>query len=387
MTKMHKQILVLALFFCCVASSEWILKDLRIPRVRSAAARVGNKIYIAGGEISGGIETASIEVLNTDNYEFEQVDLKLPSPRQRFTAVPIGSKIYFTGGSQNTIDVYDTSSNAWNVMTIVELANVNVTFAGSLGGQLVLTTNEGNALFIDPSMAKVTTTLNLGDYSGTAIPPTRTFMQAPEYNGQLYVAYGNDIIGFDTASSQKLIRRSESSAVVNHMLFVNATNPLLVIVDISANQLYYFVLNMNRWDARLLSGRRTDYSIASVGSSAHIMGGASKLPNGTATDFSFGFFFNTAYYSLSQKIDLKAPRSQMTPFVAPNAALFIGGVTDSGEYSSTIDIIYEGELKPPTASVPNSNNNNTPRPATSGCGTPLMNIVVAVASMSVLLFN
>ncbi len=374
---MKKQILVLAVIFVSFASSEWILKELSVPRVRPAVAQVGNKIYIAGGEISGGIETDSIEVLNTDNFDFEQLNISLPSPRQRFTAVPIGSKIFFTGGTQNNIDVFDTSSNSWSALTVAELANFTITFAGTLEGQLVLTTSTGVALFIDPGTGKATSLL-LGSFAPIAIPPTRTFLQAPEYNGKIYIAHGSAIVGFNTTSSQLLPPRSDPRLSVNHML---VAQNLLFLADVRANQLYFYHLEEARWDARLLSFQRTDHSVASVGSTVYVLGGVAN--NGS--DYTTGFYFDLKSESLSQPIDLKVPRSQMTPFVAPNAALFIGGLTDSGNYSSTIDIIYEGELKPPTAPTPRSSNN--PASVTSGCGELLTSInVVIIAIMSVWLF-
>lgn len=250
---MKHYIVILALLFWMV-SSEWILRDLKVPRVRSTAVQVGNKLYIAGGEIEGASSTSSIEVLNTDNFEFEQVDISLPSPRQRFTAVPIGSKIYFSGGSQNSIDVYDTSSNSsWTVLTVPSLQSVNITFAGSLGGQLVYVTSDGNALFINTESSQVTDSIRLCNYTSPYSADTRAFLQMPEYDGKLYAPCGGDILFFNANFVQKLGARSESSAVVNHML-VWAPKSILFIADISANQFYFYTIDSSRWDARLLSG-------------------------------------------------------------------------------------------------------------------------------------
>lgn len=249
---MKQIVFLLALFFVCVAGNEWILRELKVPRVRSAAVQVGNKLYIAGGEIEGGSLTDSIEVLNTDYFEFEAADISLPSPRQQFTAIPIGSKIYFSGGSENNIDVFDTSSNSWTVLTIPGLQSDNITFAGSLEGHLVYVDGAGEALFINVESSQVTTSLQICPMP--SLSSTRSFLQMPEYNGKLYAACFGDIVSFNASHTQKLPSRGEPSAVVNHMLVTSSSKPLLIIADITANQFYFFKPQFSAWDARLLSG-------------------------------------------------------------------------------------------------------------------------------------
>jgi hypothetical protein len=115
---MLARLLVVTFTLIIVAQCGWITKDLQLPRVRPAVAQVANKIYIAGGQIAQGIETASIEVLNTDTFEFEDVNLNLPTPRQQCSAVPIGSKIYFSGGleTKGNLVIFNETSAVFSLL-------------------------------------------------------------------------------------------------------------------------------------------------------------------------------------------------------------------------------------------------------------------------------
>jgi hypothetical protein len=112
------RLIVVTLALICVVKCAWITTDLQLPRVRPAVAQVANKIYIAGGQIADGIETASIEVLNADTFEFEDIDLNLPTPRQQCSAVPIGSKIYFSGGlsTQSNLVIFNETSAVFSLL-------------------------------------------------------------------------------------------------------------------------------------------------------------------------------------------------------------------------------------------------------------------------------
>jgi hypothetical protein len=115
---MLARLIFVSLALIYVAQCSWITKYLELPRVRPAVAQVGNKLYIAGGQIADGIETTLIEVLNLDTFDFEDLDLNLPSPRQQCSAVPIGSKIYFSGGleTQSNLVIFNETSAVFSLL-------------------------------------------------------------------------------------------------------------------------------------------------------------------------------------------------------------------------------------------------------------------------------
>jgi hypothetical protein len=80
------------------------------------------------------------------------------------------------------------------------------------------------------------------------------------------------------------------------------------------------------------------------------------------------------------------PRSQMTPFSTSNAALFIGGIAASGEYMSTIDIIYEGELKAPGTPTTTSQS-PTSQMELSGSTALVLNFITVFVVIAVRLLN
>lgn len=248
----------------------------------------------------------------------------------------------------STIDVLNTVNNTWTSFDIPEIGTDTVIYAGVLNKYLVLVCYD-NDYFID------TTVNELANFT-VDISPTRhetdirTHLQLPSFNDKLISGVFGGINSFNTTTRVPLGSRSEPSAVVNQLIVYEGK---LFVSDVSASQFYFYVLGQNRWDARLLSGRRWFYSIAAVDSKVFIYGGRA---NGAGIyfyndDYTFYFEFNTASSGLSVQLNITYPRSEITTISTNDSAIFIGGKTKYGTYFNLLEIYTNRTIVTPVTPV------------------------------------
>ena len=88
-----------------------------------AAAAMGGKIYVTGGE-SDSVNSVYTETVNSVYVYDPQADAWTPlasmsSARQHHASAAVGGKLYVFGGMDNsdkclsTVEVYDPASNSW----------------------------------------------------------------------------------------------------------------------------------------------------------------------------------------------------------------------------------------------------------------------------------
>ena len=85
-------------------------------RSRPAAAAVNGKIYLIGGEISGGVANTVDKYNPITNTWTVQTGL-MPTPASNICAAAIGTDIYVVGGGLNTLQAYHTTSDTWSIVT------------------------------------------------------------------------------------------------------------------------------------------------------------------------------------------------------------------------------------------------------------------------------
>ena len=134
-----------------------------VGRSRPAAAAVNGKIYLFGGEISGG-RADKVERYDPTTDSWTTLGAAMPNPASNLCAAVMGTDIYIPGGydaSSTDLDVlrvYHTTTNSWSVITTdplpVALSGVGCTtlnnklyvVAGSASGSF-----KASAYVYDPS--------------------------------------------------------------------------------------------------------------------------------------------------------------------------------------------------------------------------------------------
>jgi len=107
-----------------IAGYSWkSISPISLARSRPAAATVNGKIYLFGGEISGGAKTGTVERYNPSTNTWTTLAAAMPDPASNICAAVIGTDIYIPGGYGvaftylNTLRVFHTSTNSWSVIT------------------------------------------------------------------------------------------------------------------------------------------------------------------------------------------------------------------------------------------------------------------------------
>jgi len=104
-----------------IAGDTWTKRDLAVePIWASAAAAVGDKIYVIGGRTPDNIcqKTTREYHPETDSWE---IRADMPTPRFRLSACAVNGKVYVMGGTQDNwgpsvlsaMEEYDPATNTW----------------------------------------------------------------------------------------------------------------------------------------------------------------------------------------------------------------------------------------------------------------------------------
>jgi dihydrofolate reductase len=99
---------------------EMVNSNMNMERWNHAAVKVGNKVYIIGGEDENNNYLDSMEIFDVSSNTFQQGNIpKLPIALSYMSAIAIGKWIVVTGGYNNDdvhiadSYVYDTEQNMW----------------------------------------------------------------------------------------------------------------------------------------------------------------------------------------------------------------------------------------------------------------------------------
>ncbi|MFB3897577.1 MAG: kelch repeat-containing protein, partial [bacterium] len=100
-----------------LGSSSWsILSSMSIGRSRTTAAMVNGKIYVIGGESSGGVKSNSVEMYDPETNTWTTKANK-PTGVSNVCCAAIGNKIYvpggYTGSYSSVLEIYDTQYDTW----------------------------------------------------------------------------------------------------------------------------------------------------------------------------------------------------------------------------------------------------------------------------------
>jgi hypothetical protein len=100
------------------------LSSINTPgRSRPAAATVNGKIYLFGGEVSGGTQADKVERYDPVTNTWTILGGVMPSPASNICAAVIGTDIYIPGGYEawstysNSLRIFHTSTTSWSVVT------------------------------------------------------------------------------------------------------------------------------------------------------------------------------------------------------------------------------------------------------------------------------
>ena len=180
--------------------TEWEAIDSinSVGRSRPAAAAVGGKVYLFGGEISGGRED-TVEMFDPAVGVWVDMLGLMPVPASNICAAAIGTDIYIPGGYDASstymtqLQVYHTATDTWETVTTdpYPLAISGVGCA-ALDGKLYVfggtTGTYTNAAYVyDPAAAAGT--------RWTALPNmtyTRAYFAGAAVNGKVYAVGGRD---------------------------------------------------------------------------------------------------------------------------------------------------------------------------------------------------
>lgn len=139
------QVLVISATNNCNINTRTLINAQLIPtgnlsqaRNGIAVASAGNKIFYAGGILSG-IPSSRVDIYDVSTDRWTTTELS--KPRSYITTAVLGNKIFFAGGLDQThygstrVDIYDVTGNTW---TTTELSQGRWMMAGGAVGNKVL---------------------------------------------------------------------------------------------------------------------------------------------------------------------------------------------------------------------------------------------------------
>ena len=169
-------------------------------RSRPAAAAVDGKIYLFGGEISGGGRADAVDEYDPGTNTWTVQAGLMPYPASNICAIVLGTNVYIPGGYDasanylNTLQVYHTVSDYWETITTDPLP---VGFAGAgcaaLNGKLYVfggTNLDGyrsTAYVYDPAAAAGSRWTTLPSMANA-----RAYLAGVAANGKIYAIGGRD---------------------------------------------------------------------------------------------------------------------------------------------------------------------------------------------------
>jgi len=171
-----------------------------VGRSRPAAAAVNGKIYLIGGETSGGMANTVDEYDPKFNTWTTQTGL-MPTPASNICAAVIGTDIYVPGGWTgtvylNTLQVYHTTSDTWSTITTDPLP-VGLSGAGcaALNGKLYVFGGSNSGGY--QSAAYVYNPAAAAGARWTTLSPmahARAYFAGVAANGKVYAIGGRDSV-------------------------------------------------------------------------------------------------------------------------------------------------------------------------------------------------
>ncbi|MFN0213584.1 MAG: kelch repeat-containing protein [Saprospiraceae bacterium] len=119
-----------------LATEEWSMKQLSIPRLFPAAGAVGGKVFFAGGINFGIFEHYSrVDIFDTLSQTWTTAELS--SPKFDVAAVSYGNLLFFAGGvnlitgNDSIIDIYHADTDQWTTATLSQSGAVRAAVSGS----------------------------------------------------------------------------------------------------------------------------------------------------------------------------------------------------------------------------------------------------------------
>jgi len=117
------------------ATGTWTVHYLSMAREYIAAAAVGNRAYIAGGNNSSQFPDL-VDVFDASSGTWSAMSMGTVIGRSRMSAVVAGGKIYFGGGTQHypavtsgRLDIYDAATGGWQTGVLKETKDEHAAIA------------------------------------------------------------------------------------------------------------------------------------------------------------------------------------------------------------------------------------------------------------------
>ncbi|NJD61074.1 MAG: hypothetical protein C3F13_18420 [Anaerolineales bacterium] len=177
-----------------------------VGRSRPAGAAVAGKVYVLGGEITGG-RANTVEEFNPATGNWTTMAGLMPTPASNICAAAIGTDIYIPGGYDassvylNTLQVYHTATDAWVTITTdpLPVATLGMGCAAVDGKLYVFGGANASSYFntayvYDPAAAAGSRWTSLPNMSYA-----RAYLGGVAVNGKVYAVGGRDSAVLDFA--------------------------------------------------------------------------------------------------------------------------------------------------------------------------------------------
>ena len=274
------------------STDSWTVKLLFSRREQYALAAAGTKIGIAGGESpSNTTDTVNIYDVSSDVWTVDH----LSSPRQGIAGVGYGDSLYFAGGELsfggsasmivNTIDVYNTLTSTWSLLTMPHVRMYAA--AAATNNKIVFAGGDG----VKNQNVNVTATADIydvptGTWSTGHLSKARERLSATALGNLIIFASGDDegtpfktIDIYNTTTGTWSVAqppnapsgRVQSAAQGTKMFFGRqgkSSGPAIVIV---------YDICSNTWTNLSLSDGRGEFAIGAAGGEV-LFGGGSGSP-------------------------------------------------------------------------------------------------------------
>lgn len=172
--------------------NHWVRKTpMPTARVGAGSAAVNGKIYVIGGQGSGGLLNI-VEAYDPGSDTWQTGLAPMPTPRTGLSAVAVNGKIYALGGSDgasqyyNKNEVYDPAGNSWSTANHMPTPRLNFGAAESNGIIYAIGGNNGSYLKTVEAYNPVNDTW----WSRAPMPTKRSGLGAIAVNGVIYAVGG-----------------------------------------------------------------------------------------------------------------------------------------------------------------------------------------------------
>lgn len=190
----------------------WTRKaDMPAPRGAGAAVGHNGKLYVLGGDRSGGTvaEAAVFDPLTNSWAEFAP----MPTPRNHFGAAVIRGRIYAVGGRPSSLAVneaYDPLTNVWTSRALMPTARSGIAVT-ALGNLLHVFGGEGNPASITGTFPQHQTyDPDLDEWISLELMPLpRHGIGAAVVGNRIFIPAGSPIQGFGTTAQSDFFAVNE----------------------------------------------------------------------------------------------------------------------------------------------------------------------------------